>query len=211
MQNGERTIEITEISRQKKKENRYNLYCEDGFLLSLSDETIVKNGIKKGSTLTREVLDALRAEDTVKYAKELSLNYISYSKRTQKEVLNYLEKKGIDEASANEALLMLKEYRYIDDEEYARLFFSEYIKKTGPAVIRQKLMLKGISPDICRKIAQESEDDGLSCAKSVAEKYSKKYSGEPEPKKRQKIYAALLRKGFSYDVISKVINTEEDY
>ena len=61
---------ITEISQQRRRQDRYNLYCDEGFIMSLSDETIVKNGIKKGMELEGELIERLRREDTFKYAKE---------------------------------------------------------------------------------------------------------------------------------------------
>ena len=64
---------ITEINPQKRRKDRYNLYCEEGFLLSLSDETIVKNSIKKGADLSSALIEKLRREDTLKYAKEMCI------------------------------------------------------------------------------------------------------------------------------------------
>ena len=82
---------ITDITRQRRKQNRYNLFSEDGFVMSLSDETIVKNGVKTGIDLSGEQLERLRMEDTLKYAKELAAAYVSRGLKTRREVMDYLK------------------------------------------------------------------------------------------------------------------------
>ena len=203
-------IIITEISRQQRRDDRYNIYTEDGFLLSLSDETIIKNSIKKGMELCEDKLEKLRRGDTFKSAKELSANYISRGPKTRKEIFDYLLKKGIDSESAEQAISLLEGYGYVDDEAYAKEFSRIYSKKSGSRVIRQKLMAKGISSELAEKYSHENHDSQQDAAAALAEKYAKKYSDLPPIKRRQKIYAALLRKGFSYDEASKYTNGDYD-
>jgi len=75
---------VMEIRAQKRRKNRYNIYDEDGFFMSLADETIVRYGIKPGVEIDAEVLEELRAEDTYKYANELAAQYLSYAPRSKK-------------------------------------------------------------------------------------------------------------------------------
>lgn len=205
------SIIITDISRQQHRTDRYNLYTDSGFLLSLSDETIVKNSIKKGCELSQDKLNELRNEDTLKYAKELALNYISRSIKTRKEVITYLSNKGIDSASADTAANMLEGYGYLDDEAYAKEFSRVYSKKLGPKAIRSKLINKGISSSLADKYSKTNSETQQDTAAALALKYAKKYANLPEIKRKQKIYAALVRKGFSYDDAGKYANGGFEY
>ena len=201
---------ITEISQQRRKQDRYNLYCDEGFIMSLSDETIVKNGIKKGMELEGKLLERLRREDTFKYAKELAAGYVSRGSKTRREVKDYLLRKGIDERSAQDALTMLEGYGLIDDEEYAREFSRIQSKKLGARMVRQKLLQKGISAELAEKYSRENGEAQQEAARQICEKYVRKYADLPELERRRKIYAALIRRGFSYDEAASAVRGDDD-
>lgn len=202
---------ITDITQQRRKQNRYNLFSEDGFVMSLSDETIVKNGVKTGIDLSGEQLERLRREDTLKYAKELAAAYVSRGLKTRREVMDYLKRKEIDELSINEAVSLLESYGLIDDEEYAKEFSRIQSQKCGAMMVKQKLLQKGISPELAEKYSKENEQSQRDAARVLFEKYSEKYSGLPEYEKNRKIYAALLRRGFSYDEAARMVKGEDDF
>lgn len=86
--------EIQEISLQKRKKDRYNIYTDDGFLMSLSAETIVREKLKEGSVLSDETIARLKEEDTYVYAKELAANYLSYSPPTKEKIDRLFDGKG---------------------------------------------------------------------------------------------------------------------
>lgn len=201
---------ITEISIQKRRRDRYNLYGDEGFIISLSDETIVKNSIKKGMELSSELLEELRKEDTLKYAKELAASFISYSPKTRAQVIKHLEDKGIDQVSSKQAADMLEEYRYIDDEQYAKEYAKIYSNKLGSRMIKQKLIQKGISAEAAQAAANENKEAQLDAGKKICEKYEKKYAALEKFERNKRIYAALIRKGFSYEEASLLVKDDED-
>ena len=68
---------IRQIAPQKRNKNRYNISDEDGFLTSLSVETVLRYHLKEGMQVSDELLEEVKQEDTVKYAKEIGVAYVA--------------------------------------------------------------------------------------------------------------------------------------
>lgn len=192
---------IGEISTQKKRKNRFNLYDEAGeFILSVSDETLVRFKLKTGMTLSPELLAKIREEDNYQYAKNLAAGYLSYGPRTRRQMETYLQGKGLDEETIGRTMVLLEEYGYIDDLAYAREFVRQQGGKYGDKAILYKLAQRGISQETaqeaCFELPQDSRQEAV---QRMVEKLFKKYAGLDQQKKRQRIYAAMMRKGFAYE------------
>lgn len=185
---------VTEIRAQKRRKNRYNIYDEDGFFMSLADETIVRYGIKPGVEIDADLLEELRAEDTYKYANELAAQYLSYAPRSKKQLKDHLAKKGIDEHSIERTAELMESYGYINDEAYAKEYAAAYEQKLSPVAISYKLRSKGISKETAEAIAAETDSDAA--ARAVMKKLSRKFKNDE--KRKERLMQALMRRGFSY-------------
>lgn len=198
---------ITNILPQKRCKTRYNIMTEDGFLLSLSDESIVRHSLKIGKSISEELLGDLRREDTLKYAKELSLRYITYAPRSEQQVRNHLAERGIDPESIERACAFLHEYGYLDDARYARQYAESYLKKYSPYLVKQRLLHEGISPaEADAAITELSSDEPL---RAMYEKLEKKYSSEEPLKRKKKICDALARRGYRWSEIAFLFHDDE--
>lgn len=196
-------IEITEIVPQKRNKDRFSLYSFGEFVLGLSSESIVRHKIKVGSNLTDEFIDSIKREDTLVYAKSLCGMYLGRAPHTNAQLLEYLEKKGVDTQTALDAAALMKEYGYIDDEAYAAEFVRMYSSRMGKQALIHKLCSRGIEKDIAQNAVEDV--DSKEAARNLISKLSQKYSELPPQKRRQKLYAALIRRGFSYSEISDLI------
>ena len=199
---------ITKIEPQKRNKNRFNLFDADGFFTSLSMDSLLKYHIKEGMALCGDLLDEMKKEDTVKYAKEISVAYIAYTPRTEHQVREHLKKKDIDESSKEETIQALYRYAFLDDAAYVRSFVSSYSHKLGEHAMRMKLKERGVAKHIIDENLHVEEDSQKQVAKALADKLFARYAGQDAYKAKQKVYAALARKGFSYDVINSVLQTE---
>lgn len=133
-----------------------------------------------------------------------------YAPRTRLQVRSHLLRKGIDAESAEAALATMEEYGYIDDAAYAREFARCYSAKLGAAAIRSKLMEKGISREVIDASVEFSREAEREAAAGLVAKLREKYDGLPKEKRRQRIYQALLRKGFSYGDAAELLRNGED-
>ena len=79
--------------------------------------------------------------------------------RTEGQVADYLRRKEFGEADIADAIGFLREYRYVDDVRYCRMYFREAcLKGRGRRRIEQELMRKKVD----RSIIRESIDSYLS-------------------------------------------------
>ena len=200
------------ISPQKKRKNRFNLYDEAGeFVFSLSDETLLRFHLKVGMELSPERLEEIRGEDNYQYAKELAAAYLSYGPRTRSQLTRYLQDHQLDAAAVARAVALMEDYGYIDDASYAREFARQQGAKYGGRAIAYKLTQRGIDPSLAKKAMEEiPEEERRAAICRVIEQLKRKYAGLDEAKKRQRIYAAMLRKGFAYDDFASLLGEDWD-
>lgn len=198
---------ITAITQQKRCKTRYNIMTDDGFLMSLADETIVKNNLKVGSELSGELIATLKQEDTLKYAKELSLKYVTYAPRSRRQLMEHLESRGIDPESIAGVCAFMEEYGYLDDARYARLYAESYLKKYSPYLVKQRLMREGVAESIAENAVAELASDAP--LRTLFEKLQEKYRSEEPLKRKKKICDALARRGYRWGEIAPLFHDDE--
>jgi len=180
---------------------------EEGFLLSLSDESIVRHSLKAGKTLSEELLAELKQEDTLKYAKELSLKYVTYAPRSRQQLIKHLTQKEIDSDIIEKACAFMEEYGYINDERYAQQYADCYLKKYSPYVVKQRLIGEGVSASAAE--AAVSDFDTSEPLRTMFEKLENKYKSEEPLKRKKKICDALARRGYRWSEIAPLFHDDE--
>ena len=144
----------------------------------------------------------------------LSLRYLSYRPRSEKEVVDYLKEKtkkfeSLTPEIIDQIVSKLKEYRFIDDAEFVKFWIEQRVKfKHKPLrAIEYELKQKGIDRNLIDGALSEFEDKNifdLENAKKLAERKIEFYRNLEPIKRREKVMNYLLRKGFSYDVVKKI-------
>lgn len=146
--------------------------------------------------------------------RERAVSYLNIKPRTKVQVIKYLRSKGFDDGEIIETVKELEEYHYIDDLNYSIMYF-EYGFEKGRGLIRIKRELeeKGVSTDIIEAAYDELEQipDQYEAALDIArgmltgiDTGSLDYTGKQ--KLKAKIGRRLSSRGFSMDVVYKVIN-----
>lgn len=199
-------MKITKIQAQRKK-NRYNIYVDDCFSLGIDEYVLVKYNLKTGMEVSDEFIqDVLMAEEANKTL-NYCLNRLSYRQRSEKELRISMERKGYDAKNIDAAIDHCKEHGYIDDLKFAQSFVQDKmnLNKLGPKRIKYDLILKGISRDIIDQVLVVEKDEQLEMAREVAYKKFPSYKNDEKRDIYRKLSAFLQRRGFSFDVISKVV------
>ncbi len=211
---------ILAIEPQPRRKNQYTLTLDDGRSYSVHNEVIVKYGLKSGMEIDEEQLESRIWEANVKTASDLALNYLGYRTRTKKQLCDYLKRKGFDQSVIEEAARKMEDYRFLDDEDFARQWVQS--KKTGKPTGRRKiayeLKLKGISQEIVESTLDSlTIEDEQKQAARLAEKAVIKYEDLPYRERMAKISQTLMRRGFDWEIVSWVLRhlpqddqTEED-
>jgi len=195
---------ITEIAECAKNKDRVNIYVDGVFSFAVYKETALAEKLKKGVEINHEQIQEIRREDAQKYAFSAALQYVSFKQRTEKEVRDKLRQKGIDEAASEIALEKLRDYGYVNDEDYAGLYAEELNAKYGRRMIRQKMRLKGLDDEV---IAQALEGlQGETPIIAQLERYETRFLNDEPKKREQKIMRALMAKGFEYEEIRQAMS-----
>jgi len=120
-----------------------------------------------------------------------------------------LEKLWTDESIVDAVLDKLKEYRYVDDEQYARDLALSRLRQRpqGRRRLEQTLSQKKLDPETIRG-ALDSAFEGMPEDELISAALEKFLRLRGRPQTRQdlkKIYDHLLRRGFSYSLIREKI------
>jgi regulatory protein len=132
-------------------------------------------------------------------------NYLAKGLKTEREVRSKLKARGYPRAEVEDAVKKLKEYRYIDDFEYARTYVSEYGQKFGATLIKQKLSQKGVDASLVQSALSElPEGSETELCRKTAENYIAKRRLQKTDRAKAANY--LYSKGFSWDDINEVMS-----
>jgi len=196
---------ITKLTRQKHNENRVSVFVDDEYAFSILDELIIEYGISLNMDVSLLPLDKIKEEDDYKYCLSVAFKHFSASDKSEKQMRDFLHKKGFSEDSVEKVILRLKELNYIDDRAFARTFV-EHSKKSGKRALIYKLQSKGISQeDIDLALENESDEIQEEKALDLAKKQLPKYAKLNDFEKKQKLNAFLIRHGFTWDIVSTVM------
>lgn len=147
-------------------------------------------------------------------ARTKAVNYLNIKPRTKHQVEEYLKRKGTSNEEIVEIIAELEEYHYIDDTEYARMYF-EYGFEKGRGIMRIKRELaeKGVASDVIEIAFEELDEipDQFEAAFKIGETIvggidTDKLDYNEKRKLQAKIGRRLVSRGFSSEIAYKVIN-----
>jgi regulatory protein len=99
-------------------------------------------------------------EESLKKARYLVLRQLTYRARSNKEVLDYLSRKGFTEEIAKEVIREMTAYGYLNDQNFARDFIAyRKIHGNGLKKVRYELALKGLDRQIINDLVEEQFDE----------------------------------------------------
>ena len=200
---------ITKIEPQKSKK-RVNIYFDGEFGFGIDLENYMKLKLKVGEELSDDEVQEIIKKGEFQKAFDKILRFATLRPRSKKEIKDRLNKYKVSESLHEELFNRLKRLNLLDDEEFAkwwvgqRLQFKFRSKMELISELRKKgIDRKTIDQVVNRLVDEENQEES---AKLLLEKRSfawRKYKGW-EKKKKMSDY--LARKGFSWDVIKKVVD-----
>ena len=202
-------MEITAITPQAKDKTRCSIYVDGRFYCGLTIETTVKNRLKVGQSVSAEYLSEIQLESEKRTALDKALTHLTATQKTEREIRDFLTKKGYLPAIAEYVLEKLRGYNFVNDGEYAKAYVTAKSSKKGERLIRMELWAKGIADaDAADALAEIDEETQISSAKAVLEKYMRGKTADAPT--LQKAYRHLLSKGYSFDVAKSALSSFGD-
>ena len=86
--------EITAITPQVKDKKRCNIYIDGRFYCGLTLESTIKNRLKVGQEISLETLAEIQLESEKNTALDKALTHLSATRKTEKQIRDFLAGKG---------------------------------------------------------------------------------------------------------------------
>ena len=157
-----------------------------------------------------ETKKALRLKGSQAEARAYALKLLSYRSRSRKELFERLRRKGFGSSQIKEAIENLEDAGLINDKDLAPelLRYSVEYKSFGKKGIRTFLSKRGIGRDLIDEVlSNHSPETEEKTAVGFVERKLENLKNYPEDIKRQKLRGMLRRRGFSWEVINRVVNS----
>ena len=170
---------------EKTKRGRYSVFVDGEFLWSLDGETLLKSRVRPGAVLEYAYLEEIKAQSDAVGCREKALSLLGQRAYARGELVERLCRDW-PRPTARQVVAQLEEAGLVSDGDYAlrRRF------------IELELQRRGIAPELCREVLESGNfDDGESIRALLEQKYAARLGGRSD---RQKVLAALARRGFAY-------------
>lgn len=192
------------MKAQKGRGSKIHLLLDDEYKITTDIDFWNENFVKDGTDLTEEEWEALVVKINYRKAFNKCADLLSRRDHSVKELKDKLLR-TVDAVSAEKAIERFKELGYLDDAKFAENFANHLYenKKYSDNHVRQELFKRGISRDIVAQIIENATVDPVETITAITEK--KYYSKLHAPNGREKVIAALMRKGFSYGDIKEAL------
>lgn len=182
---------------KKAKQHLLEVVLDNGETLLLDKTICAENGISKGKFLdSRQTRELCRASEYAR-AKSRALWYLDRKDYSEKALYNKLVSAGFGSEASGETVERLKRLGLIDDLRFAESLAERCEREClSERHTLHKLLEKGIAYNTAKEVVAKTEVDEETRIYGVIEK--KYLSKLALPGGYEKVYAALIRKGFSY-------------
>lgn len=197
------------IKAQKGRGSKIHLLLDDEYRITTDVDFWAENFIKDGTDIDDEEWENLVTKINYRKSFNKCADLLSRRDHSVKELKEKLLR-TVDEASADKAIERFLELGYLDDEKFAKALAKHLyeVKNYSDNHVRQELYKRGISREIVYDIIDNSEIDSIeTIINLVTKKYYNKLNAENG---KEKVVAALMRKGFSYGDIKTALHRIEN-
>ena len=192
-------MKIVKVSPRRK--HLTALILEDGTELLIDSEIVAIKNLSAGSVI--ESTADLLFESDKKRARSRAMWYLSRQDHSEKALYDKLIKGGFSPEASRDAVDRMVELGLIDDERYAARL-CEFYSEAGKSLREQyaKLILKGVPSSIAKELTAQNGDETDKIRRLIDIKYASKLQNDEGV---QKVYATLIRKGFSFSDVKAAL------
>lgn len=129
--------------------------------------------------------------------------------RSEAELIARLKTKGHDSGVVGAIVEELKKKGLVDDAKFAQFWINSrmHLKPVGDYILKRELKTKGVSSATVEAALRSrgAEYDEYGAAKNIAMERFKRLGRIDRRKAAKRVYDFLLRRGFKYDCVRRVI------
>lgn len=199
---------VTKIEAVANTKTRYKVFLDEQFAFVLYKGELSRYHVTVGEDISSDIYQEIR-EAVLKRAKLRALHLLNDMGRTEMQLRQKLKQNEYTSDVIEETMKYVKSFGYVNDREYARSFILNRKNKKSRKELYILLSQKGLSEKILEEIFEEVYDENSSkeAIKLLMEK-KKFYPETATYAEKQKIFAYLTRKGFSFEDIRQVIQID---
>lgn len=192
-------MRVKEIKKSERKKGRFFVKLENGEVLRVTEDELLRFGLSAGMELDGETMEALRASAKASSAKAAAADMIGSRALSKRELTRRLVRKGNDETDAQAAADWLEDIGAVNDSEYAAALVRHYGGRGyGPARVREELRRRGVEQELWDDALEEMPEAG----KILDQLIQKKCRGDlSDPREKKRVSGALMRRGFGWSEV----------
>ena len=200
---------ITKIEQCKRNKERVNIYIDEEFVFAIYMELVYRFNLKVNEEVNKEKLIEIAKVENLSKCKDSALKTIERSYKTEKEIRDKLLNKEFDEETVEKTINFLKEYTFIDDLKFTKMYVKDRIRTQGRNKIKYALIQKGVNKYLVDEVLEELDrNDEEDRALLICEK---KYLSickreEDDFKIKNKLIRYMLGRGYEYEVARNVVS-----
>lgn len=198
-------MKISHISKIGN-DGKFALFVDDKLSLIIDGQTILDKKLFVNQDISASDLAQIKKENKKNYYFNKAINYLSKRLKTESELKEYLKRKGAKDILINQIVNRMIELGLIDDQKYAlsfihdKLLLSNASKRKINYLLKSKKISNQIIEDSLKKEHINDQETLIKLIKLKKDKY-------PD---RLKLIQYLVRSGFNYGDILKVIDQDKN-
>ncbi len=194
---------ITEILPLGAKKSK--VLTDEDFAFSLYRGEIKKMALKVGQELTADFLQTELYPVLLRRSRERLLYLLKQRDYTEAELRKKFREGDYPDEIAELALDYGRKFHYVDDRRVAESYIRLHSGEKSVRYLKTALFKRGLARELVEELlAEEAPDEAAQICRELRRR---RYTEGLETKERQKIFAALLRKGYSYGAIRDAVRT----
>jgi regulatory protein len=198
---------ISSIEPQRRG-GRVTVFVDDQPWAVVDRSVALELGLRPGTEATDELRERLESHDARHRAHESALLLLSYRQRSESELRQRLQRKGLPEGAVDHAIERLQRTGLIDDAGFARAWVEGRTGGAGGMGSRRlqaELRRKGVPNEVVQQAIGAGAEDEESRAVTVALARAPSLRSLAYQDFRRRLSGFLQRRGFGYEATSKAV------
>lgn len=201
---------ITQISEQKRRPNRRNVFLDGAFGFGCNLNVVAKFKLREGMTLSEEQVRQIQLGEVKQECFDRAMDALASRLHSRSELRRKLMRREYGDAVVDAVLEDLARLGYLDDERFARTkaLSAAQHKHHGRRRAFVELIKSGVKGDVADKALADvyAEHDSTAVARELALKQLPRLQKLDPLVARRRLVGMLQRRGFDYDSIKPVVD-----
>lgn len=197
---------IISIEAPRGRGRQVQVRLDSGQCLYLDSAVVAERGLTVGLAVSLQQAQSLLAAEQVRRGLEIAHRLLGYRPRSRAEIETRLRRAGVEESALVQVLQRLQEQDLLDDVAFARFWREERerVRPRGTRYLLWELDRLGVAPDVAREAVADLDE--AASAYRVGQRLARTLSTADPGAFRQRLEAALRRRGFGGDAIRSALS-----